>query len=165
MAEYLARGFGNTAAQVRAGFAENSGNAHTKANTPEMLARVAELKEEYGIEIERRKKLQDAEAADIDEEWLLDKYRELYDETFGSGEYKVSKTCLDEIGAMLSLGDQNIKNNSVRGTEPTDRQKRIEDKPAIDIEVLANALKVYEKISDIPETNPEPIDITPEEEK
>lgn len=161
--QFVARGFNKTDAHELSGHPRNTGNASTMGTREDVIARIAEIKEKRNEEAEAKREADGVTSDDIDEEWLLDEYRMLLQETRDAGDFKVTKSVLDAIGAMRSLGDQNIKNNSVRGEAPESRQKQIAAKPAIDIEVLAKALKVFDATEPAP--IPEPRDITPEEDE
>ena len=160
MAQLLARGFDYTNAHVKAGFQKNTGNAHSKANMPDMVERVAELKEEYGLTEGARKERNEALAGDIDEEWLIEKYRDLHDDAVEAGDYKAAKLCLDEIGKMKTLGDQNVKANLTRGEDLDSRRKQLPTTPAINIHVLADSIR-----GGGGEVLEEPTDITPDEDR
>lgn len=143
MAQLLARGFDYTTAHVKAGFQKNTGNAHSKANTPDMVARVIELKEELGIEEGRRKELIDTDAEDIDEEWLIDKYREYADAAAAMDDYKAAKLCLDEIGKMKTLGDQNVKANNSKALDVKNDANIIAAPPAINLQIFNQGLERF----------------------
>ena len=136
MAQLLARGFDKTNAHEMAGFKRNTGNAHTKANDPEMVARVQDLKEKYAAENTRKKELDLTDANEIDEDWLIDKYRALHDKALETGDWKAAKLCLDEIGAMKTLGDQNVKANNSKALDLKNDANTPPPVPAISLQIF-----------------------------
>jgi len=162
MAQFLARGFSKVKAHEAAGFAKNTGNAHTKANREDMIERVAELKEKIGLDNDLQKELDETDPEDITEAWLIGKYRILHDKAIEDGDFKAAKMCLDEIGAMKTLGDQNVKANNSKALDLKNDANTPAPQSAINLQIFTQGVERFaDGVRDIAATA---TDITPRED-
>jgi ankyrin repeat protein len=158
MCQLVAKGVPLIRAHEAAGYKLNSGNASTVASHPDFQERLKEIRFTRDREKDRDEDLDAVDADDIDEKWLVDKYRALYDTAKDNGDLRTAKLCLDEIGHMKTLGDANEKLNATQSDTDKKQLANKDAVPTINFNILAKDISTEE-------AEEKTVDITPPTEE
>lgn len=153
----LAKGLSQSKAYVQAGYNKNPAGASKLAQSPAVIARVEELKDEIAANVNRAMTNPSEETfgslaeMGITMDWVAGSYKRIYEEALQAGQYAPANTAVANIQKLLELEGRG------KGDDQTDGDSKI---------AISDVNTMLGKVKDLVEAakgteQPEIIDITP----
>lgn len=157
-ARLLAQGVKQGEAYIKAGYSENKGAASRLAASPKIQDRVEEYKKEIAQKVQTAMTVVSEEnwqsLADmgLTMEWVAQQFKTIYEESLTAGSFSAANTAVQNIQKLIEL-EKNGK---------SDEEKATEEKYSVR-DTLALLKGMKDIMAEVPQQEPELVDVTPED--